>query len=101
VKHTIINDSLTGLPVVIVLEADTVSFHAWSRIVDNQTLYFTRDSSNHYLQDAQTNSKWDFNGLCIEGILKDQRLIPLHAYQEFWHSWKTFHPATEKYLPGK
>jgi Protein of unknown function (DUF3179) len=101
VNHTIINDSLPGLPVVIALEADTASFHAWSRIVNNQTLYFSRDSSNRYLQDLQTNSTWNFSGLCITGTLKDQRLIPVHAYQEFWHSWKTFHPATEKYLPGK
>jgi hypothetical protein len=100
VKHSVINDSMPGLPLLVALEPDTLSFHAWSRIVNHQTLYFRKDNSNRYLQDAQTNSIWNFNGQCIEGTLKDQRLKPLHAYQEFWHSWRTFHPATERYLPG-
>jgi Protein of unknown function (DUF3179) len=98
VQHKVINDSLPNQPLLIAIEPDTVSFHAWSRIINGQTLYFTKDSSNHYLQDAGTHSKWDFSGLCIEGPLKDQRLTPLHAYQEFWHSWRTFHPATEQYI---
>ncbi len=25
------------------------------------------------------------------------RLEPVNASQEFWHSWRTFQPATEKY----
>lgn len=30
------------------------------------------------------------------GIDTSLHLKPLHAYQEFWHSWKTFQPATLK-----
>lgn len=26
---------------------------------------------------------------------------PIPAYQEFWHSWRTFHPNTTKYEPKK
>lgn len=26
---------------------------------------------------------------------------PLEAYQEFWHSWRTFHPNTTRYEPKK
>ena len=101
VEHTVINDSLPNLPLVVALEADTLSFHTWSRAVNNQTLLFSKDSSGLYLRDAQTNSKWNFSGVCIEGVLKDQKLLPIHAYQEFWHSWRTFHPATEKYVWAK
>ena len=27
----------------------------------------------------------------------DRRLKPVKAYQEFWHSWRTFHPGTKQY----
>jgi len=37
------------------------------------------------------------NGLCVEGKLKGQQLSAVQAYQEFWHSWKNFHPATLQY----
>lgn len=26
---------------------------------------------------------------------------PIPAYQEFWHSWRTFHPNTTRYVPKK
>ena len=26
-----------------------------------------------------------------------QRLARVKSYQEFWHSWRTFHPDTEKF----
>jgi len=26
-----------------------------------------------------------------------QQLKKVNAYQEFWHSWRTFHPQTEQY----
>ncbi len=97
ISHALINDSLPGIPLLVALEKDSVSFHAWNRSVNGQILYFIVDSSRQYLLDNQTKSKWNFSGQCINGPLKDQRLVPLHAYQEFWHSWKTFHPVTEKY----
>ncbi|MBK8521794.1 MAG: DUF3179 domain-containing protein [Chitinophagaceae bacterium] len=34
------------------------------------------------------------NGKCVEGILKGNRPAVIQAYQEFWHSWQTFHPKT-------
>jgi hypothetical protein len=96
VKSAIIQDSLAGLPLVIVLEADTVSFHVWNRSVDDQTLSFVNDSSRQFLMDINTHSVWDMDGSCILGPLKGQRLLPVRASQEFWHSWRVFHPGTER-----
>lgn len=101
VAARVINDSLPQIPVVIALETDTVTFHAWKRVANGQSLSFKPDSSGLFLTDHQTGSKWNFEGVCIEGTLKDQKLVPVHAYQEFWHSWQTFHPATTQYHPGK
>lgn len=96
VKNQIIEDSLPNLPVIISLEKDTASFHVWSRNVSGQTLHFIK-TSNDQLQDINTTSLWNEDGICIEGILKGEKLKPVQASQEFWHSWQTFHPDTKKY----
>lgn len=93
VSAGILEDSLPGLPLVIVLEPDMATYHAWNRMVDGQSLSFTRDSSGHLLRDRNTQSSWNMDGLCIEGSLEGQRLSPIRSSQEFWHSWQTFHPA--------
>jgi hypothetical protein len=96
VRSKIIEDSLPGLPLVIVLESDTVSFHAWNRNVNGQTLNFVQDSSGNVIRDRNTQSAWNMDGICIEGPLKGQQLLNVRASQEFWHSWQRFHPATTR-----
>ena len=93
-KKEIIEDSLPGLPIVIALEKDTASFHVWSRLVDGQSLQFEKSKAQNTLMDINTHSTWNMNGVCIEGVLKDKQLQTVQAYQEFWHSWKNFHPNT-------
>lgn len=90
-----INDSLPHLPLVITIEPDSASFHVWNRKINDQTLVFMKDSAG--LKDMTTGSTWNFDGLCTGGPLKGQQLATVQAYQEFWHSWQTFHPATLQY----
>jgi len=97
VSNWVINDSFPSLPVIIALEPDSVTFHAWSRNVNGKSLTFKIHSDRKLLADIQTGSFWNFEGICIEGSLTEQRLLPVQAYQEFWHSWQTFHPNTSKY----
>ena len=91
----VINDSLPGLPLVITVEPDNASFHVWDRQVHGLILYFITDSTG--MRDQGTGSVWNFDGLSTEGPLKGQQLNPVQASQEFWHSWRTFHPKTESY----
>ena len=79
---------------MLALEKDTASFHVWRRNVNGNNLVFVREPETEFLKDANTKSLWDMNGVCIEGVLKGQKLEPVQAYQEFWHSWNTFHPNT-------
>jgi len=80
----VINDEVGGTPVVIVLLADEKSFLAFER-PDAATRFELRgdslisDASRHALGDALPP------------------LPPVQASQEFWHSWRTFHPGTERY----
>jgi hypothetical protein len=91
----VINDSLPQLPIVIVMEQDTASYHVWNRNVNGQSLQFIID--NNTLKDTTSHSVWNFNGVCILGPLYGQVLKPVQASQEFWHSWQTFHPASLKF----
>ena len=101
VKQKVINDSFQNNSIVLVLENDNSSFHVWNRQINDKILYFTAGSTSQTLNDSATNSVWNMNGECIDGELKGSQLSPIQAYQEFWHSWQTFHPATAQYFPGK
>lgn len=95
-KDDIIQDTIGRQPVLLVLEKDTSSFHAYSRVLQGQTLFFSLDKGPGQLTDSNTHSVWNLNGLCIGGTYKDAQLETLAAYQEFWHSWKQFHPNTTR-----
>ncbi|HEV3324462.1 MAG TPA: DUF3179 domain-containing (seleno)protein [Puia sp.] len=98
VSHRLIHDSIGSVPVLLYFSADS-NFHAWNRVVGGQILRFTRAAGQPGLQDINTSSSWNVNGLCISGTLKGQQLQPLPSYQEFWHSWSHFHPTTTRYNP--
>jgi hypothetical protein len=99
VKTYFIQDTLGSEPVLLLLENDTSSFHAFSRILHGQTFFFQQDITTRQLTDTGTHSVWNPDGHCISGPLKDNQLEIVAAYQEFWHSWKQFHPNTTIYKP--
>jgi hypothetical protein len=81
---------------LLTLEPNNRTFYVLT-IADS--LRFHYDPSTNLLMDERTQSTWQPDGTCTAGPLKGQKLAPVQAYQEFWHSWKTFHPATTEY-PG-
>jgi hypothetical protein len=99
VSDRIIEDSLTGLPLLLVLENDTASFHAFSRQYLNETLKFKLNGDT--LTDINTGSFWEMNGNCIDGKLKGAVLSKVAAYQEFLHSWEYFHPNALRHDKNK
>ena len=101
VKEKIINDTLHSIPVVLFLENDSMTFHAFDRTINNQVLQFVWNENLKILQDNNTHSIWNWDGVCIEGTLKNSTLTPVQSYQEFWHSWQTFHPKSTTYSPKK
>jgi len=97
ISDGMIQDSLAGLPIMMVIEKDSASFHVWKRQIYGSELQFAQDRSGGQLRDVNTNSIWNMNGQCIQGPLAGTQLAPIRAYQEFWHSWSTFHPGTMQY----
>jgi len=96
VKDRVINDRIKGLPVMLALESDSISFHSWVPVVGKDTLRFSYSESLKILVD-QNQSRWNWKGECVDGTMKGTKLETVQSYQEFWHSWKTFHPNTEIY----
>lgn len=85
----IVNDKIGNTPVVVAITGDGQSFAAFQRPADSVRFSIRNDSL------ISAHESFSFSG-----IGKNSRLVRLKAYQEFWHSWKTFHPDTDTY-PGK
>ena len=98
-KNKIIQDSLPSLPLLILLENDSASFHAYNRTVNNLTLVFQKIDDS--IMDTYSQSLWNVDGLCIDGKLKGLSLTPIASYQEYLHSWEYFHPKSIRYTPSK
>ncbi|WP_031530554.1 DUF3179 domain-containing (seleno)protein [Dyadobacter crusticola] len=87
-KEQLILDQVGSMPVAVVLAADKKSFFAFENQhqeklrLQNDTIYSEKAAYN-------------LLGNRIAGAGED--LKPLKAYQEYWHSWKTFHPETRQY----
>lgn len=95
VSTRVINDTLNSIPIVVLLENDTASFHVFKR---DSLQFELRDEK---LIDVQTQSEWNSSGESISGTLTGKKLQTLQSYQEFWHSWKTFHPQTTQFKTDK
>ena len=86
--QNIINDTIQSIPIVLVMSIDKKTFMA-----------FQRPSLTHFTMNQDTlfngTNKYNLWGQNISNSNDD--LVKLNAYQEFWHSWKTFHPHTRIY----
>ena len=91
VKNRLIQDTIGRNHLLLTLEPNDRTFYVLS-VADS--LHFHYEPSAHIIKDETTQSTWRPDGTCIDGPLKGQKLAPVQAYQEFWHSWKTFHPGT-------
>jgi hypothetical protein len=83
----VINDNVGETPIVLVLAADGQGFAA-----------FARPGGEFQLEgDVLTSEgrRYDFAGRDLADPALRLRALP--ASQEFWHSWRTFHPETGRH----
>jgi len=92
----VLSDVVGGEPILLTIAPDSASFGTWSRRVGTRTLTF--NYKNRTLTDQQTQSVWTWRGHCVAGQLAGSQLSAIpKASQEFWHSWQSFHPQTERF----
>ncbi|MEO6722851.1 MAG: DUF3179 domain-containing (seleno)protein [Ferruginibacter sp.] len=87
-EERIIHDKLGNIFVLLVLAKDDKAFFAFERPAENAKFSLNNDTL------MLNNHRYKING---QGIDTVGTLKPLPAYQEFWHSWRTFNPGTKKY----
>jgi len=88
-KERIVHDLIGKTPVLLALSSDKNSFVAFSRSNPDQLFSLLQDT-------LYTNShRFNFLGKSLQDSVPDLQKVP--AYQEYWHSWKTFHPQTKKW----
>jgi hypothetical protein len=88
-EKKIINDKLGNAPIVLVISDDSQSFAAFLRPSESEIFTVHNDTLH------SSNAAYDFSGKLV--MTDSGSISPLKriiAYQEFWHSWKTFHPST-------
>jgi hypothetical protein len=85
-RERVVNDVIGGEPIVLALASDTTSFAAFVR-PDPGARFIVRNDSL-----VAGVASYAFNGKGANGALE-----PVNASQEFWHSWRTFQPATTRY----
>ena len=87
-KH-IIHDNISGTPVLLFATDDDRSLFAFVRETSAQQFELRNDTLYN------GNLKFDLQGHSYQQGVDD--LDRITAYQEYWHSWRTFHPATKRY----
>jgi hypothetical protein len=94
VKDRVIRDTIGQAHLLLTLEPNDRTFYVFNP-ADSLDLRY--DPATRLLNDTRSHSVWALNGECTDGPQKGQKLAAVQAYQEFWHSWRTFHPATGEY----
>ncbi|MBB6001674.1 DUF3179 domain-containing (seleno)protein [Arcicella rosea] len=91
-KERIIQTNIGKKAVILVLADDNKSFFAFLNPTSNGKFSVKNDTL------IENRNRYNLKGENLEQITNKQAsLIRIKAYQEFWHSWKTFHPDTQEY----
>lgn len=97
----VVNDTLSGEPIVIVYNSAAQTGLAFSRVVNGQVLEFYNSANEGLeLRDRATNSTWEIQGLAIEGSLKGAKLDFVSSFISEWYGWSGYHPETGIYQPN-
>jgi hypothetical protein len=95
-KLKVINDIINN-KLVTLFSLYPITARGFDPTINNQTLTFYYNSTNHSFIDKQTQSKWDFEGKSIEGSMKGEQLLRLPFDEGYWFEWVAFHPGTKVY----
>ena len=87
VQQSLIQDTIAASPIFIVLSKDAQSFAAFENPT-NETINLHKDTI------CMGDNKYDLLGT---SYTSSSKLYKIQCYQEYWHSWKYFHPNTLVY----
>jgi len=101
-ERIVINDRLGGRDIVVLWDQESFLAVPYWREVDGQSLTFEIDPGTGFpfsLVDEETGSRWNVNGVAIDGPLGGTRLTQIAAHNSFWFAWLTFWQDTAVWKP--
>lgn len=107
----VINDTISGIPVVVLSMEDTASALdggtiATSRIIPSATVYRRQlnertltfeQREDGLFYDLETGSQWNLFGQAVKGELLGEELNTVESGQHFAFAWLAFYPDSEIY----
>lgn len=88
-EQRVINDMVGNTPIVVAIASDNMSFMTFERPTRGHQFHLSGDT---LIAEKQS---YDFSGRDLSSLTG--HLPAVKAYQEFWHSWRSFHPDTKRY----
>ena len=94
----VVNDTVSGRPVVAVYNSDAQTGMAYLDEVDGQTLEFYNVGKDEYeISGRETDSSWDVHGRTVEDAYGEARLEFVPSFISEWYGWSGYHPETQLY----
>ena len=91
----VVNDILSGIPVMVFIDSESDYALAFQAVVDGQQLEFVSDGKQ--IADVTTGSAWGLNGKAISGPLIGMQLEFVTSFVTEWYGWAAYHPETSIY----
>ncbi len=96
-KERVVNDQVGTEPVLVIYASRSDTVTAFSRTLDGRTLTFAQRGQSSDIVDAETGSRWNPYGECVEGTLRGNRLNGILGVPQFWYAWSEFNADTDIY----
>ncbi len=98
-KQSPVEDSVGGVPIILVVGEDGRSVRAFQRMVDGVEIHLFQKpgASPLTLVDAGTGSEWSFAGEALAGPLAGKKLGKVYVLKDYWFDWKAYNPKTAVY----
>ena len=97
----LLNDELGGESVVAVYDSEAGTAIAYRRLVDSKVIAFNLVDQDGWaiLEDPQTGSQWNLQGIGISGPLSGEELKFASSIISEWYGWSAYHPETDLWEP--
>lgn len=92
-----VSDTFNGKKIILWLDQKHQSFFAYYLPSNIQSAAGMKVNADNSIQEAEDYIIYANGMLGWRHSGKTEQLKPVTAYQEFWHSWRTFNPQTSKY----
>ncbi len=100
VQEKLVSDRVGTQPVLLLTAKDNESVRAFRNRVQGTEAasdFYRIADGDTLMMDAQTGSRWNFQGCAVEGKLKGYCLERIPMLKDYWFDWRNYNPQTTVY----